>query len=184
MTFHQDEISDTSAIKKERLITALFLLVVTTFIFFDIFDDWYEGIPTYHILFEILTGLVGIGLASYLFSQFARQRRIIITKTRDELLSAKRAAQEWQQKASNFREGLTNAIVSQFEEWGLTESEKDICFLLLKGFTLQEIADLRKTTERTVRQQSSTIYRKCSLSGRVQLSAFFLEDLLGPTTGQ
>jgi DNA-binding NarL/FixJ family response regulator len=54
-------------------------------------------------------------------------------------------------------------------------------FLLLKGFSLKEVAEVRGTTERTARTQSATIYTKAGLSNRAQLSAFFLEDLLLPS---
>ena len=46
------------------------------------------------------------------------------------------------------------------------------------GLSLKVIADLRQTSERTVREQSRALYRKAGLSGRSALSAFFLEDLL------
>ena len=35
-------------------------------------------------------------------------------------------------------------------------------------------------SDRTVRQQAVEVYRKSGLSGRAELSAFFLEDLLLP----
>ena len=41
---------------------------------------------------------------------------------------------------------------------------------------------MRETSERTVRQQSLAVYRKAGLTGRAELSAFFLEDLLAPST--
>ena len=43
---------------------------------------------------------------------------------------------------------------------------------------MKEIADIRGSSEITVRQQASQIYKKCSLAGRLELSAFFLDDLL------
>jgi len=52
--------------------------------------------------------------------------------------------------------------------------------LLLKGFGHKEIAGLQSKSERTVRQHAIAVYRKSGLSGRAQLSAFFLEDLLLP----
>jgi DNA-binding NarL/FixJ family response regulator len=52
--------------------------------------------------------------------------------------------------------------------------------LLLKGFSHREIAELRETSERTVREQARALYRKASLKGRASLSAYFLEDLLVP----
>jgi len=52
--------------------------------------------------------------------------------------------------------------------------------LLLKGLGHREVAQVRGTSERTARQQALSIYRKAGLSGRAELSAFFLEDLLPP----
>jgi len=40
----------------------------------------------------------------------------------------------------------------------------------------------RHAPERTARQQSLAVYRKAGLSGRAELSALFLEDLLSPPT--
>jgi DNA-binding NarL/FixJ family response regulator len=43
---------------------------------------------------------------------------------------------------------------------------------------MKEIAEIRNTQEKTVRQQATTIYKKSELSGRQELAAFFLEDIL------
>jgi hypothetical protein len=51
---------------------------------------------------------------------------------------------------------------------------------VLKGFSYKEIADLRETTERTVRNQALAIYRKAGLANRAEMAAFFLEDFLVP----
>nr|HMN69592.1 helix-turn-helix transcriptional regulator [Bdellovibrionales bacterium] len=69
----------------------------------------------------------------------------------------------------------------QLTSWKLTISEKEVAFLLLKGLSLKEIAEIRKTSEKTARAQSTAIYEKSGLSGRSELAAFFLEDLLGPS---
>ena len=39
---------------------------------------------------------------------------------------------------------------------------------------------MRATSERTVREQARSVYRKAGVSGRSGLSAYFLEDLLLP----
>ena len=66
------------------------------------------------------------------------------------------------------------------DRWSLTPAERDVALLQLKGLRHKEIADLRKTSERTVRQQALAVYRKSGLNGRNDLAAFFLEDLLLP----
>jgi DNA-binding CsgD family transcriptional regulator len=50
--------------------------------------------------------------------------------------------------------------------------------LLLKGLSLKEIAAIRNTLEKTVRQQASSIYKKAELNGRHAFSAWFIEDIL------
>jgi DNA-binding CsgD family transcriptional regulator len=69
---------------------------------------------------------------------------------------------------------------NQLDRWGLTVAEKEVSFLLLKGLSNKEIAEVRKTSAQTVRSQTNAIYTKSGLSGRSELSAFFLEDLLLP----
>lgn len=70
----------------------------------------------------------------------------------------------------------TGKIESDFKDWNLSDAEIAVGWLILKGFSFQEIADNRQTSERTVRQQAQAIYNKAGLSGRSELSAFFLED--------
>ena len=71
-----------------------------------------------------------------------------------------------------------NHIDEKFKKWRLTESENEIGWLLLKGLSFKEIADVRGTSERTGRQQARSIYAKSGLSSRSDLSAFFLEDFV------
>ncbi|NQV72139.1 hypothetical protein HQ496_03375, partial [bacterium] len=48
----------------------------------------------------------------------------------------------------------------------------------LKGYSHQEIAHIYERSERTIRQHAGVVYQKSNLSGRAELAAFFLEDLL------
>lgn len=78
-----------------------------------------------------------------------------------------------------FRGGQTGPIQTQFGKWGLSKSEADIALMLLKGFTLREVATFRSTTEATVRQQSIQIYQKAHVEGRHQLAGYFISGLMG-----
>lgn len=72
---------------------------------------------------------------------------------------------------------VTDHINTEFARWGLSEAERDIAWLILKGFSFFEIAELRSRSERTIRQQAGAIYAKAGLRSRAELSAYFLEDL-------
>ena len=75
---------------------------------------------------------------------------------------------------------MASAIQRQFTKWGLSDAESDIAALMLKGLSHKEIANIRQSSEATVRQQARAIYVKSNLSNRAELSAFFLEDLFPP----
>ena len=87
---------------------------------------------------------------------------------------------QWRDETRALLKGLGEAIDRQFLTWKLTEAEREVGLLILKGLSLKEIAAARVTSERTIRAQARSIYAKAGLSGRAALSAFFLEDLLAP----
>jgi DNA-binding CsgD family transcriptional regulator len=70
---------------------------------------------------------------------------------------------------------FSDQIQQQFTAWRLTAAEREVAMLMLKGLRHKEIASMRATSERTVRQQALTIYRKAGLDGRTDLVAFFLQ---------
>jgi len=97
-----------------------------------------------------------------------------------QLTTVREDAKRWEAAHATLSRGLTEAIDAQLQDWGLSSAEKEITFLIMKGLSFKEIADIRETSEHTVRQQAATVYRKSGLEGRSQLTAFFLEDPLTP----
>ncbi|EPX80100.1 helix-turn-helix transcriptional regulator [Litoreibacter arenae] len=65
-----------------------------------------------------------------------------------------------------------------FENWGLSVSERDIAMLMLKGLSIREIAAIRESSEGTVKSHSNALYRKANVTGRGQLQSIFIEDLM------
>lgn len=76
--------------------------------------------------------------------------------------------------------GIFILLRDQFVLRNQLSLEKEVAFLLLKGLSLKEIAEVRQTVEKTARLQATAVYEKSGLAGRSELSAFFLEDLLPP----
>jgi DNA-binding CsgD family transcriptional regulator len=137
------------------------------------------------LLLEIVdllpTVLTSVGVV-LLFRVQARQREEHLKVIRD-LELARAQGQRWRNEARTYLNGLGEAIETQFNRWNLTEAEREVALLLLKGLSLKEVATVRAVSERTVREQSRAVYTKAGLSGRAALSAFFLEDLLAPIEG-
>jgi DNA-binding CsgD family transcriptional regulator len=130
------------------------------------------------ILPVVLTS-VGVVL---LFRVTAQQRDEHLKVIRD-LELARVQGQRWRAEARTYLNGLGAAIEEQFSRWNLTEAEREVALLLLKGLSSKEVATVRAVSERTVREQARSIYAKAGLTGRAALSAFFLEDLLAPIEG-
>lgn len=153
------------------------LMVFALFFIIDIYIDVHDGVPFSHIWHEGILFILAL-------SAIAWQVRVIFRKNRNisslssELLATKKSYQEWKEKTHASAQEIRQMIDSQFVLWHLSYSEKDIALLLIKGLSMKEIAEIRKTHEKTVRQQATTVYKKSGLSGRQELAAFFLEDIL------
>lgn len=162
------------------LLGSLYFLLVTLFMGFDLWADLSDGEGALHLGIEfVIAGLSLAGLLALL--QELTRRRTVSRTLRADLASARADATRWRVEAQELMRGLGQAIDGQFSAWELTPAERDVGLLLLKGLTHKEIADARSTSERTVRQQGREVYRKAGVSGRAELSAWFLEDLLLPT---
>lgn len=154
-------------------ITAIVLfLIVVVLIGWDLYVDFGEGVGGVHLTVEFFIFVVAIAGTALMWRQLDR--------TRSDLVGALVEAEHWKKESRDLIDGLGVAIEHQFERWNLTAAEADVALLLLKGLSHKDIAGLRQTSERTVREQARGLYRKSGLSGRSSLSAFFLEDLLLP----
>ncbi|MFT4999654.1 MAG: DNA-binding CsgD family transcriptional regulator [Paracoccaceae bacterium] len=73
---------------------------------------------------------------------------------------------------------FADLVDERFHDWGLTPAEYDVAWFAMKGMSTQEIANLRETSEGTVKAQSNAIYRKAGVSGRYQLLSLFVDELM------
>ncbi|MBO9450650.1 helix-turn-helix transcriptional regulator [Tropicibacter sp. R16_0] len=69
-------------------------------------------------------------------------------------------------------------IHDHFDEWQLSKAEREVAMLALKGLSVADIAALRQTKEGTIKAQCGAVYRKASVSGRMQLLSYFVEELI------
>lgn len=161
--------------ESRMIVFILVLIAVLTGL--DLVKDLGEGVSTAHALIETaIIVLCSLGIFVFIrrIQQEKRNLSSSLKQTREDL-------KFWKEKSGRFIQGLSLEIENQFSQWGLSKSEKEIALMLIKGFSTREIASFRKTAEKTVRVQTSSIYKKASVSNRNELAAFFLEDLLVPT---
>ncbi len=76
------------------------------------------------------------------------------------------------------RSAFRDVLEERFNDWDLTAAERDVALFAIKGFSTQDIANLRGVSEGTVKAQSNAIYRKAGVSGRAQLLSLFIDELV------
>jgi DNA-binding CsgD family transcriptional regulator len=148
---------------------------------FDVVEDYRSGTELSHLMTEGMIMVVAVfGLATLLIQFRSLQHRA--KRLTVDLEAARREAERFREEAREALLGLGEAIDNQFTRWGLSPAEREVGLLLLKGLSHRDIAQVRSTSETTIRQQALALYRKSDLRSRAELSAFFLEDLLLPAT--
>lgn len=73
---------------------------------------------------------------------------------------------------------FSELLEQHFTNWALTESERDVALLAIKGLDIAEISIVRNTKQGTIKAQLNAIYRKADVSGRPQLISLFVEELM------
>lgn len=168
-----------------RLLVLLFA-VMAVLVGIDLITDLRDRTTLAHVLLELLVVTIGFVAAGGIALRLRRSARDAqaLRQHAAELAETLRASQQeaarFKSDAADLIAGLSAAIDEQFARWQLSPAESEIALLLLKGLSHKEIAQFRDVSETTVRQQARSLYRKAGLSGRNDLAAFFLEDLLGP----
>ena len=160
--------------RESILIAVLGLVVIASGL--DLYMDLSHGATNAHIAKEALIVMMSTLLVLWILKE-QRQQAVEINKLKQELGQADRQQAIMSDYVQGARKQLSEVIARQFEDWKLTVSEQEVGWLLLKGLSLREIAAIRNTLEKTVRQQASDIYKKAGLSGRHAFAAWFIEDL-------
>lgn len=163
----------------KKTVFVLFALVVFGQTLFEIGSEFSNGEPLLEMSDDlVMLAISGIIIALFIYEQVNQQRAL--GRLQGQLDSAKGQLMlvdsNSQKLASQYRE----IMQQQFEAWALTNSEQDVVLALLKGLSFREVAELRDTREKTVRQQATSVYKKAGVAGRHELAAWFFEDMLDP----
>ena len=122
--------------------------------------------------------LSAVVLGIFVYKRRAQQREL--KELSGQLKRARGKLAQFDAKTPELASQYRAVMQKQFDAWNLTVSEQDVVIGMLKGLSFREIAELRETREKTVRQQASGVYRKAGVTGRNELAAWFFEDLLEP----
>lgn len=149
---------------KRRYLPSAVLTSAMLFFAYDIIADLINESDSYlHISIELL---VFLAISAVLFREL-RHVKSLNQEIKKEKSKTARLAGE-----------LLSVMQEQFLQWDLSPSERDIALLLIKGLSMREIADARNVKEKTIRAQATSIYAKAGCTGRHELAAHFIEDLM------
>ena len=159
-------------IRKLIIPVLLVLALVGVDLLYDIREHDFLEVTAQLVIYGLLVYVAWIGFSFYKLDKKALEtaRRNIDSKTH-QLASAV-------EKNQRLQDGINANMQEAFANWKLTPAESAVAALVLKGFSLAEIADFRGTSERTIRDQAASIYRKAKVKNRIELTAYFVEDLL------
>lgn len=165
----------------KKVLLMFYLVAILGFFLFEFFEDFYASDhffphPNDYIELSILLMTV-IGLVYFL--SYFRQQSLAKTELTRSLENVHLQLQHASERLKAGKASFLELVEWQFDEWGLTKSEKQIGMLILKGLSFEDISNIRETSSKTVRKQASAIYAKSKLEGRNEFSAWFFEDLLG-----
>lgn len=163
-------------VKRDYLFTIVFVGGLVSITIYDIIKDIKDGIPFDHWVHELVIASLSILFIFYkIYIAFIRDNKI--KNMEDKITQQNSEINYYKERVKTFKHEFAEIIDNQFKIWGFTKSETDIALLIIKGLSMKEIAELRGSSEATVRQQSISIYKKSKTENRIQLSAYFLEDL-------
>ena len=168
-----------SQLPERQTIFTIFVFFVFGTSAFEIVSEFAVGETFSEMADDLMRFLLSATVLA-VFSYGYRTQQKELRKLRKQLSGFSGGLSRLEPKTERIASQYRSVMQRQFEAWQLTASEQDVVILMLKGLTFREIAELRETREKTVRQQASTIYRKAGVGSRNELAAWFLEDLLTP----
>jgi len=157
------------------------LIVVSALVGIDICGDFAANKELSSIIFDVMIELVilvfTIGLSLLLAYQYSNERRKNMDFC-DQIESLHQDIAFWKGRTQSLVGEFQQNLEAQFEQWNLSQSEREICKFMLKGMSFKEMAFQRNSSENTIRNQAQAIYEKSGIKGRKELAAYFLEEML------
>lgn len=168
-----------TAIPYRSAIFAGFAIFVMYSTLTDIIEEFRAGESLGEMFDDVvLFTASAILLAAFCIDYLAQQRAL--RDLRGQLQATRGQLHKMDAESSEIAKRYRGVIQKQFDQWKLSPGEQEIALALIKGLSFREIAELRNTREKTVRQQATSVYKKAGLTGRHELAGWFFEDLLKP----
>ena len=166
----------TIVVKKDSYFFLIIFACIVIITSIDIVRDLHEGLPLGHVLHEMGIAFLCLILSLYQF-KIIRSKSEKLKHIQNDFAQIHEENNQIKLQLKKLSGDFHQIINLQMEQWKFSESEKDIGKLIMKGLNMTEIAQIRQTSESTVRQQATSLYRKANVHNRQEFISYFLEDL-------
>jgi len=82
------------------------------------------------------------------------------------------------QTLAALRASFDDLVRARFDQWALSQAERDVALLAFRGLRISEIAALRGTREGTVKAQMSSVLQKAGVKTRAEFLALFMDEFI------
>ncbi|PKL34337.1 MAG: LuxR family transcriptional regulator [Spirochaetae bacterium HGW-Spirochaetae-10] len=168
------------------------VILVGALVFLNLYDVVYHLITEQSLsLHQLSEAVMVTSITAFAIFLLLRHRRTLgrageqMERIRAEADEARREAQKTADELRRYRqenrdafESLRRAMSDQFARWRFSPEEQRAARLIIQGLSFREIAARLNKSEKTIRNQSLSIYEKSGMTGRNDLAAFFLLDIL------
>ncbi len=155
-----------------QLAVLLFLIVIQLacagFFAWDVVRDFLEAgrphLPSFHLWMEAVSVValaVAVGIEASMLRRLMRRQLYL------------------QEISSQASKAMHDIVEERFSDWKLTPSEHDVAMLVVKGFSIAEIAGIRGNAEGTIKAHLNAIYRKSGTNSRAEMLGLLLDPLMG-----
>lgn len=167
-------------------------LLIVALVLLNLYDVFYHLLTEQRLsLHQISEAIIVAWITGLAIVFLLRYRRSIVLadaqllRVQAEADQARREAEKTAEELRRYRQenqdafsALRRAMNDQFQRWHFSPEEQKAARLIIQGLTFREIAARLNKSEKTIRNQSLAIYEKSGMSGRNDLAAFFLLDIL------
>ena len=154
----------------------IFMVIIVLLGTADLVLDQLNTGKTFHSFIEITFIIFAVVSSSWMWHVYKKNNKLL-QNSENRVMELTAQRQEYLQKHENLIRGMKEAITNQLKTWGLSAAEIEITLLLMRGYSHKQIAGQLEKSEKTVRNQSLAVYKKTGMTGRNDLTAFFIEDI-------
>jgi DNA-binding CsgD family transcriptional regulator len=159
-----------------KISKVLFFFLIVSLILINLYDI------SYHLIQE---GSLNLHQKTEAIILFFITILVILIKTyhiyglnhlQSELDKKNQEIDVYKKKYKDSIQEIKQGIKEQFQFWNLTKEEEKVAQYLILGYSFKQISGLLNKSEKTIRNQSLSIYKKSGMTGRNDLAGFFLYD--------